>query len=461
MLGKDASHVLILGLGKVTGRAVADSLHELDVEIQVTEQMASPANRSTAEYLSTKGIPVIFGDPDPALVDWADLIVPAPGVSPANSLLRLAAERGVPVWSEIEVGWRMAKQSLVAITGTNGKTTTTTLLSAIISSASIEAVATGNIGFPLIEAVRSASLDAWLIAEVSSFQLAFIDKFRPAVAIVLNIADDHYDWHEGFEDYVRAKARITENQTPDDLLLVSGTDHSALVIAGGSNATVGVFGNQTPEELKSNFHNKTGRQPALIAGVRNDCVAVVVPRGELELMRVSDIRLVGEHNLENVLAACLAASYLDIPPVVQVKAVKEFEALPHRMNFVATRHGVRYIDDSKATNPHSTLAALAGLNDVVLIAGGRAKGLPLSLLAGAAPALKGLVAMGEAAAELEKVFAGLPRRRAENMTDAVAHAREMASAGDIVLLSPACSSLDQYASYSERGDRFADEVRRL
>jgi len=448
---------LILGLGKVTGKAVADSLLEMGIEVQAADQFDTPTTRAAGEHMRAKGVPVTFGDPDPALVDWADLIVPSPGVPPSNSLLRLAAERKVPVWSEVELGWRLAKGRVVAITGTNGKTTTTTLLTAILVQSSIDAVATGNIGFPLVEAARSASPKALLIAEVSSFQLWFIDQFKPSLSIVLNIADDHYDWHEGFEDYSRSKARITENQTGDDVLLV-GADRSALKIAMASRARLGVFGNKTPEALQSDFQEATGKRALWVAGVINDAVVIDLPEGRLELMPVADIRLEGNHNLENVLAACLAAAYLGAPPKISRKAVNEFEALAHRMNFVATRNGVRYVDDSKATNPHSTLAALTGLNNVVLIAGGRAKGLSLSLLAGAAAAIKGLVVMGEAADELEKVFAGLPLRRAVNMAEAVAQAAEMASEGDLVLLSPGCSSLDQYSSYSERGDRFAEEV---
>jgi len=445
----------------VTGRAVADSLLEMGIEVKASDQFDTPTTLASAEYLRAKGVSVTFGEPDPVLVEWADLIVPSPGVPPSNPLLQLAAERKVPVWSEVELGWRRAPGRVVAITGTNGKTTTTTLLTAILGQSCIDALATGNIGFPLVEAARSASQKAWLIAEVSSFQLWFIDQFRPSLAIILNIADDHYDWHEGFEDYSRSKARITENQTDQDVLLVSGTDRSALKIALASKARLGVFGNKAPDALQSHFQEATGKRATWVAGVLNETVTMDLPGGRLELMPVADIRLEGNHNLENVLAACLAAACLGAPPKVTRKAVNEFEALAHRMNFVATRKGVRYVNDSKATNPHSTLAALAGLENVVLIAGGRAKGLSLSLLAGAAPAIKGLVVMGEAADELEAVFTGLPLSRAANMTEAVAQAAQMASEGDLVLLSPGCSSLDQYSSYSERGDRFAEEVRGL
>jgi UDP-N-acetylmuramoylalanine--D-glutamate ligase len=453
--------VLVVGLGQVTGSAVVEALTGLGTQVRVVESDSSPAHLATAAEFARHGVEVLFGTEDPALVEWADVVIPSPGVPPHNPLLTYAAARGRKVWSEIELGFRLARGPLAAITGTNGKTTTTTLLTRILQDAGLPAVAAGNIGVPLVSAARSAPEGTWLICEVSSFQLRFIERFRPEVAIVLNVADDHYDWHPGPADYLSSKARITENQRAEDLLIVAGDDEGCRAIAAGSAAELAVFGHAGLTGIRAGVQDRIGRGVVQAAGIEDG--GIVIDRGpeQVRLMNLGDIRMQGLHNLENIQAASLAALRIGVPAESIARTVAGFENLEHRTTEVAELEGVRYVNDSKATNPHATLKALNGLDRVVLIAGGRAKGLDLSVLTQCRPRLVGLVVMGEAAGELKALFSDMASVEAADVEEAVRLAAAMASPGDTVLLSPGCASLDQYSSYAERGRRFAAAVKAL
>lgn len=466
--------VAVLGLGR-SGVSAARLLAGAGAEVRVSERDDSPALAAAAAELGALGVQVALGNEDPALARWAEALVVSPGVPPANPVIVEALARGLPVWSEVELAWRATAAPVLAVTGTNGKTTTTSLLAWILSQAGLGAVAAGNIGFPMVDAVTqlgpAPGPRAVLVCEVSSFQLAFCHTFQPAVAVVLNVADDHYDWHHGYEDYLAAKARITACQGPGDLLIVNAADAGSTRIARGSHATLGVFGLAPPAEVAA---ADLGRPPAWVAGVEAGAVVVDGPEGRQRVIDVGQIRLSGPHNLENVLAACLAAlacgsswdwskgRQWELGVAAVRGAVASFTPLPHRSTLIGEIHGVRYVDDSKATNPHATLRALQGLERVVLIAGGRAKGLDLAPLAGEAHRLAGVIAMGEATQELAELFQGTVRFTAAAwVEDAVAIAAGWAEAGDTVLLSPACASLDQYSSYAERGTRFAAAVAAL
>ncbi|MGH2769027.1 MAG: UDP-N-acetylmuramoyl-L-alanine--D-glutamate ligase, partial [Actinomycetota bacterium] len=412
--------------------------------------------------LQERGARVEVGSHNPAWADWAELVVPSPGIPPSNPLIRGALERGVPVWSEVELAWRRGEAPVIAVTGTNGKTTTTLLVADILRAAGVGALAAGNIGLPLSKAVRSAR-EGVIVCEVSSFQLAFTDRFRPEVALVLNVAHDHYDWHAGYEDYVRAKARITHAQGPQDLLIVASGDPGATAIARGSEARLGVFGCAPLDRVLAEAAGELSRDVWAAAGVEGErLVAARTGGGRISVMDIADIRLLGPHNLENVLAATLATLEWGVPAEAIARAVGAFEGLAHRTTPVAEVEGVRYIDDSKATNPHATLRALDSFDRVVLLAGGRAKGLDLAVLRQGAERIKAMVVMGEAASEIQAIFSDLvPVRHAATVEDAVTLARSLASPGDTVLLSPACASWDQYSSYAERGARFIAAVRAL
>ncbi|HWD09714.1 MAG TPA: UDP-N-acetylmuramoyl-L-alanine--D-glutamate ligase [Actinomycetota bacterium] len=463
----------VVGLGR-SGASAARLLASSGNEVRVTELQDTPTHAAVAAELAKLGVQTRLGSNDPTLADWAGLLVVSPGVPPSNPVIARALATGVPVWSEVELAWRLATMPILAITGTNGKTTTTSLLAAILQSGGNRAVAAGNIGYPLVDAVMdlapARSLDPpVIVCEVSSFQLAFAPTFAPRLGVVLNVADDHYDWHTGYEDYLQAKAQIAAHQRPGDLLIVNAADGGAVRIAAGAPrehpAGLGAFG-PGPLESVGRLGAEVGRTLTAIAGIEGGAVTVsaeaVDGGAPATVVESGKIRLVGPHNRQNVLAASLAAYCWGMGAEAIGRAVAGFSPLPHRATLIATVNEVRYVDDSKATNPHATLSALAGFERVVLIAGGRAKGLDLSPLAGEADRLVGVIAMGEASEELSALFAGRLRfATAGWVEDAVEIAASWAVPGDTVLLSPACASLDQYSGYSERGDRFAAAVTRL
>lgn len=457
-LARDVSKVVVLGMGKVTGRAVVDALLESDVVVHVSESTETQDTRSLADQFASRGVTVSFGAPDLSLLEWADLIIPSPGVAPSNPLLAQAARAGVPVWSEIELGWRFRQGPVLAVTGTNGKTTVATLLGSLLETGGFPAVVAGNIGIPLVEAARSAQPGWPLVCETSSFQLHFIESFHPSIAIVMNVAEDHYDWHGDFESYLQAKARITEFQGPDDLLIVKADDAGCVRIAASSRASLWGFGLDEPSKVKARLEHGTGREVLGAAGVVADVLVVESKVRTTEVISRSDIRLKGAHNTENVLASTLGAIGYGVDIQAIRHAVAAFEGLPHRSVEVAVVNGVKYVDDSKATNPHATLHALEDLRDVVLIAGGQSRGLDLSELKQVQGKLKALIAMGETAPEFVALFDQVKSLRASSIEDAVDIAYSLAEPGDTVLLSPGCSSLDQYSSYAERGDRFCKAV---
>ena len=463
----------VLGLGR-SGRSAARFLSglgaglgaEVRAEVRAVDAAEGPEVAAAAAELATLGVHSVLGADDESLAEWADGLVVSPGIPPSNPVIARARARGIPVWSEIELASRFSAVPILAVTGTNGKTTTTALLAAILTEGGWHAVAAGNIGYPLVDAVAelrdAAPGPRVLVCEVSSFQLSFAPTFRPRIAVVLNVADDHYDWHAGYDDYLRAKAQVAAHQEPQDLVIVNAANAGACSIAAGAPARVAAFGLAHPDEVAAQAAGAIGRPLAAVGGLDGGWVTGGPPGSESRLVEVAKIRLHGPHNRENVLAAGLAAQAWGVEPAAVGRAVAAFGPLPHRSTLVREVGGVRYIDDSKATNPHATLRALQGAERVVLIAGGRAKGLDLAPVAAEIGRLKGVVAMGEATAELEGLFAGrLPFARAGWVEEAVAIAAGWAQPGDTVLLSPACSSLDQYGSYAERGDRFAAAVRSL
>lgn len=453
----DIERVIVVGLG-LHGEAATEALLEEGIEVVVTEEDDTPALQERAASLIQKGAEVQFGTHDPQLLKWADLIVPSPGVPPFNRLIDTAGRIGLKVWSEIELAWRLCEAPIVAVTGTNGKTTTTALVNEMLLAGGVTSVTAGNNWTPLVEVARTTAADSVIVCEVSSFQLAFIEKFHPVVAIVLNVADDHHDWHADRESYVTAKARITENQNEDDLLLFKASDEDCGVIASHSSARLGAFDPDLLAAVAGRCRSASGRDPSVVGGVEDGRLFIDLSGDPTPLARIENIRLRGVHNIDNVLAATLAACELGVDVYAAARTIEGFEGLPHRASWVAEIDGVTYIDDSKATNPHATLRALEGLEDVVLIAGGRAKGLDLSPLASAKKRLVGAVVMGEAAADLEVILAGIPVRRAADIEEAVEIAASMALPGNTVLLSPAAASLDQYANYAERGERFVKAV---
>jgi UDP-N-acetylmuramoylalanine--D-glutamate ligase len=432
--------VLVVGLG-VSGFAAARALEGLGAVVRVTESLDSAAIAERARALRSEGIEVETGGHTLEALD-ADLAVISPGIPPTSPIAQALRREAIETIGEIELAWRLARCEFLAVTGTNGKTTTTTLLAAMLQEAGVPSVAAGNIGLPLIEAVFAVPEGGAIAVEASSFQLATISRFRPKVAVLLNVAEDHTDWHGTFFDYAAAKARIVENQEGGDSFVFNAEDPRAVDVAQAARSRLRPFSARRP--MKEGVGVEAG---------------VIVSEGA-PIVAVDDVPLRGEAGLEDTIAACGAAlAYgLDVQPLV--RAIKGFRPLAHRLEVVAEHGGVAYVDDSKATNPHATVAATRGMKDVVLIAGGRSKGIDLSTLSATVPPVIAVVALGEAQEEIAKVFSDLvPVERAENMDDAVARARRFAVPGGSVLLSPGCASLDMYESYVQRGEDFARAVR--
>ncbi len=446
--------VLVVGLA-TTGASVVSCTRAAGHEVAVLEDhpvrdgAPGEAFRAHAERAVAEGA-VVVDRPDAreaaAQGRAADLVVPSPGVRPDHPAIVAAHDAGVPVRSEIDLAAarlraRPDAPRLVAVTGTNGKTTVTTLIDAMVRAAGIASSAAGNIGRPLLEAVGD-DVEV-VVAEVSSFQLAFTtDAFAPDVAVLLNVAEDHLDWHGSAGAYAQAKARLFTHQGLDALLIVNGDDPVAVALAAGAPGRVSRF--------------TTGVPTGSGYGVRG--ADLVGPTGVIAPVPGSG----APHDRANALAAAAAALEVGADVAAVARALTGFGGLTHRVQLVGEHDGVRFYDDSKATNPHATASALAGFDHVVLIAGGRNKALDLGVLRAQVSRLRAVVAIGEAANEIEAAFgAAVPVVRAGSMHDAVRAAIGHARSGDTVLLSPACASFDWYESYAARGDDFAREVARL
>ncbi len=425
--------VLVYGLG-VSGLATAARLLSEGTDVvAVDDDAGERPGRAAAEL----GIDLVHAPDGPALEALArtvDEIVVSPGVPACHLVFSLDA---APVIGEVELAWRRSTCPIVAVTGTNGKTTVTTLVQSMLEASGRRAVAAGNIGLPLLDAV-GGDADV-VVAEVSSFQLALTTTFRPAVGAWLNFSADHLDWHPTVDHYRDAKARLWANCGPGDVAVVNVGDP---VVLGASDlprrrgATVVSFGS-------------SGGDWTVRAG------GLVGPDGA-RVARVDELLRSMPHDVVDALCALATASAAGASPAGCRRALLGFRGLPHRVELVGEASGVRFYDDSKATTPGAVLAAVEGCAPAVLIAGGRNKGLDLSVLGAVAPRLRGVVAIGEATEEIVAAFAGsVPVTRAASMAGAVEAATAMAQSGDSVVLSPACASFDWYRSYAERGDDFA------
>lgn len=434
---------LVVGMA-VTGRAVARALLERGWEVEAVDDRPTTETVQRAREL---GVELHEGPGPDELARAAaatDLVVVSPGVPAAHPVFSLPD--GPEVVSEVELASRWTTAPMVAVTGTNGKTTVVTLVGRMLEESGVTAVVAGNIGRPLIEAVGSLPPGAVLVAEVSSFQLALTSTFRPSVAAWLNLTEDHLDWHPDLDHYAAAKARVWRNQQPEDTAVVNAEDAVVLRLATAGPTAA-------PGRLVS-FGLETGDYRLREGGL-------VAPDGAV-IAEVGELRRALPHDVANALAAVAASAPVGATLDGCRRVLRRFEGLPHRVAYVSESGGVRFYDDSKATTPASVLAALSGFDSVVLIAGGRNKGLRLDALCDAADRVRSVVAIGEAAPEVEAAFSGVrPVARAGSMSEAVALAAAAARPGDAVVLSPGCTSFDWYGSYAERGDDFVAAVRRL
>jgi UDP-N-acetylmuramoylalanine--D-glutamate ligase len=438
---------VVVGLAE-TGRAVTRRLRAEGWDVTVLEDSpgSSPRYADRSAEMRELGARLLEAPPEVATRDAVGrsaLVVPSPLVRLDHPALEAARDLAVPIRSEIDLAGERTEVPIVAITGTNGKTTVTTLTAEMLTASGRRAIAAGNVGRPLIDAVDDP-VDV-LVAEVSSFQLACSETFHPRVAVVLAITPDHLDWHGGYVQYVAAKARIAEHQTRDDLLVFDADDADASTIASAANARVIGFSRRSDA-----------------SGSAREVDGQLLAPDDTVLAVVSGMRRALVHDRTNALAAALAALAVGATTAGVRDALATYATLPHRVALVGEAGGVSWYDDSKATNPDATLRALESFDSVVLLAGGRNKGLDLGVLARAGDRVRGVVAFGEAGPEVAAAFRSVaPVVTAGSMHEAVTVAARLARAGDAVLLSPACASFDAYANYAERGDDFAAEVRGL
>jgi UDP-N-acetylmuramoylalanine--D-glutamate ligase len=427
------SRVLLYGLG-VSGAAAARHLLAEGVEVVVADDDRSGRSSQVAAGLGVELVVAPDGRRLRQLAAQVDEVVVSPGVPAGHGVFALGPD--VRLVGEIELAWRRARSKMVAVTGTNGKTTVTTLITEMLVASGVRAVAAGNIGAPLLDAV-DGDADV-IVAEVSSFQLSLTDTFRPAVAAWVNFSEDHLDWHGSLDHYRRAKARLWANSGPGDIAVANAEDPVVLAAAAApaaQGADVLTFGLGTGDYRVADGH-------------------LVGPGGSV-LAAVDELPRSLPHDLADALCAAAAALAAGARPEGCRLALAAFRGLPHRVELVGEARGVRFYDDSKATTPGAVLAALGGFPSAVLIAGGRNKGLDLSVLRTAAPGLRAVVAIGEAAPEVVAAFTGTcPVVEAPSMAEAVERAAALAQPGDAVVLSPACASFDWYTSYGARGDDF-------
>jgi len=443
--------VLVVGLAR-TGVAAALFCAVRGAHVTATDLRGEGEIPETGN-LRSNGVALYLGKHEESILDRQDLVVTSPGVAANAPFLVAARRRNITVWSEIELAYRFLRDDccLIGITGSNGKTTTTTLIAHVLASAGLRTVLAGNIGTPLVSVVDALERNTNVVAELSSFQLELIDTFRPNISVFLNLTPDHLDRHGSLEAYGRAKARIFENQLPIDAAILNADDAATVALA--------------PSRPHLYWFSRKG---AVDAGVyvRRDEILSRPSRStpEATLLRLADIPIPGAHNLENVLAAAMAARLAGAEPSAIVKGVRTFAGVEHRLEFVSEIAGVRYYNDSKATNVDATLKALEAFpGRILVILGGKDKGSNYTPLQKPLRE-KGVLALliGSAAAKIESQIVGsVAIDRVETLERAVASASHAARSGDIVLLAPACASFDQFQNYEHRGRVFKELVHQL
>jgi UDP-N-acetylmuramoylalanine--D-glutamate ligase len=440
--------VLVIGLAR-TG--VATSLFCAKHNAIVTATDARPESEigDSLTKLRGAGVALELGGHLEKTYLAQDLIVPSPGVPADDPLLVKARSKGITIWSEIELAYRFLEGELIGITGSNGKTTTTTLVHHILKMAGKKAILAGNVGTPLIACVEQIDAKTVSVVELSSFQLELTDKFRPNIAVLLNLTPDHLDRHKTLEAYAAAKARIFAKQTEMDAAVLNKDDAPTVALAP-----------KKPQVFWFS-RKKLVDQGACVRGED----VVIVHRGKEEfVMKVAEIPLPGAHNVENVLAATTAARLVGVDAATIGKAVKSFAGVEHRLEFVAEIAGVRYYNDSKATNVDATLKALDAFpGRILIVLGGKDKESDYTVLQ--QPLRKKAILallIGAASYKIEKQITGsVAIERAGTLEHAVEIASQAAKAGDVVLLAPACASFDQFENYEQRGRVFKEFVRAI
>jgi UDP-N-acetylmuramoylalanine--D-glutamate ligase len=444
------SRALVAGAAR-SGLAAARLLARHGLDVRVGDRRPAAELGAAARALAADGIALVAGRDDASLLEGRDFVVWSPGIPVSHPLAAAARARGVPVLSELELGYRAAHAPLLAVTGTNGKSTTTDLVGALLRAAGREVEVCGNIGRALCEVAENVSPSGLLVVEVSSFQLETVDQLKPFVATWLNLTPDHLDRHPDLDAYGALKARLFARQDEGDYAVWNADDPE--VMGRRAGAATGL--------------EFSRRGPVGEGAYAEDGVLHLAWRGGTErLLPRAELRLPGEHNVANALAALATVLPLEPPPDLVRAVLREYAGLEHRLEPAGTIEGVGFVNDSKATNLSSLEVALKSFPEpVVLIAGGRDKGQDFAPLAALAKrAVRRVVLIGEGAERIAAAWRGVPQARAASLGEAVAAAFEDARAASppaIVLLSPGCASFDMFQDYEDRGRRFKEEVARL
>jgi UDP-N-acetylmuramoylalanine--D-glutamate ligase len=459
----EGKKVLVVGIAR-SGVAVARLLASKGALLIANDIRAEHEFVSEAQQLRSLGVMLSLGGHPESLFLNAELIVLSPGVPADLAPLERARQAGIEIISEPELAGRFLRGRMIGVTGSNGKTTTTTLIGELMRAAGAEVIVGGNIGTPLTSLVEKSGDNTWTVAELSSFQLEMIESLRVHVAAVTNITPDHLDRHGTFENYVRAKHRIFQNQTGDDWAVLNGQDRGTadMISALGVPSRKVFFssrGGETLTDAPADIYSRDGRiYTRMLDGGGS----------ELEVMPIDQIPLRGMHNVENVMTAlasvfcAMGTEGKDLPALVE--AIRQFKGVEHRIEFVAEIEGVKFYNDSKATNVDSTVKALEAFDrNIIVILGGKDKGSDYTVLAPlVVERVKQIILIGAASDKIaDQLRDTRPMTRARTMQDAVSKSMEAAAAGDTVLLAPACASFDMFENYEHRGRVFKEAVYKL
>ena len=439
----------VVGLAR-SGVGAANLLLSLGADVTVTDMKSEPELAGQLSRLAP-GVKRALGGHPEQLFFGADIVVISPGVPMAAGPVARAIEAGVEVIGELELAYQVSGSPFIAITGTNGKSTTTTLVGEMLKKAGMKAYVGGNLGNALTDEPLMLAGQDYIVAEVSSFQLEAVRSFRPSISAVLNLTQDHMDRYSGMDEYTAAKARVFMNQVEGDLLVLNADDPPTLALKDKARCPVALFSRKL--EVGRGVYAVGGRVFAATSGVD--------PR---ELIPVAGIRIKGAHNLENALAAAAISLAAGAPPDAVADVLREFPGLEHRTEFVRTLDGITYINDSKGTNVGAVEKSLEGFDEpVILIAGGLDKHSDFSPLAGLIRRrVKRLILIGSAAGVMEDALGRETSTvKAGGLEEAVALARDAGSPGDVVLLSPACASFDMFKDFEDRGRQFKELVNNL
>lgn len=445
-----ASHnILIIGLGK-TGLSTARFLASQGAKITVTDEKSLTQMTDAFKFLKDLPVKVQTAPYDPSILAEIDMVIPSPGVAPSNIILSEAIKKKIPILSEIELAYRFLKTPIIAITGTNGKTTTTTLIGEILEKTGHKVFVGGNIGNPLIGYVDGPQDADWAVVEVSSFQLQWVRQFHPHIAILLNTTCDHVDYHGTFEAYRQAKEKIFNNQAANDLAVLNGDESSSLLVSQRIKAKALFF--STTQTVSKGMYKNEGK-----------LIYVSLEQGQ-EVYPMDMINLPGMHNVENVMAAIMACRNCDCPADVIIQTIGQFRGIGHRIEFAGEKNGVAFYDDSKGTNVGAVVRALETFsNPILLLLGGRDKEGDFETLSPLIQKkVKELILFGEARERINALIGGAVKTvRFTTLKEAIEAAYQHASRGDVVLLSPGCASFDEFTDYKARGNFFKDTVRLL